>query len=312
MRIKTDYCYWTDSGQTRNCSLRSAGPRLLVLMLIAAHNLHVSCVKEPFDLDFGPDAGDQFTWKGDGTRSEPIYINGPLMWGQAEVAYFKTESDIELFLYDQSGNQIGEIEVAYFDGKTQDNLLDKMCLQYDDYYANIESICDYMLDPNNPAEDYVRGFVRSTDSALRSVVYKIELLYEWNDLSFSKSSLGVYFDDLLTQVLTGPDTKYVNLANNVYVRNLTRSKDLEVVNNRIGGDFKADFGFVVTWYKIMDDDAETMFFSNVQLVVACDQKNTTDVQDNECYSMAEYDQLNPWEEEMDGFFYFSSYMEPFG
>ena len=167
-------------------------------------------------------------------------MNGPLMWGQAEVAYFKTEMDIELFLYDQSGNQIGEIEVAYFDGETRDNLLDKMCLQYDDYYANIESICDYMLDPNNPAEDYVRGFVRSTDSALRSVVYKIELLYEWNDLSFSKSSLDVYFDDLLTQVLTGPDTKYVNLANNVYVRNLTRSKDLEVVNNRIGGDFKAD------------------------------------------------------------------------
>ena len=58
----------------------------------------------------------------------------------------------------------------------------------------------------------------------------------------------------ITRLLMGlATTKYVNLAGNVFRREITNSSDLDSVDDLINSrhsDFRSDFGYVATWYKV--------------------------------------------------------------
>ena len=64
-------------------------------------------------------------------------------------------------------------------------------------------------------------------------------------------SMGAKFDDDLTQNIMGEDTKYLNLANNIFKREMSEA-DLLVVTGMVGTthEFEATWGFVATWYKV--------------------------------------------------------------
>ena len=65
----------------------------------------------------------------------------------------------------------------------------------------------------------------------------------------TRPEFSVGFDDELTYFLIGPETKYINMAGNVFYRDMI-GDDFVYMNNLIGENVDTDFGFVVTFYMI--------------------------------------------------------------
>ena len=302
MRIKN--AGWADPGLILDFSLGTYKMAVAIILLVAMNGGEVSCVKEPFDLEFGLKAGDNFTAKGDSPTSSRQFLNGSFLWGNKTVDYIQTNSNLEVYLMNAAGVKVGTIDVADFDGDSQDYLYDAMCLQYSASFTGIEDICDYVLYGDS---DYVDGDMDYHDYVIGTHYFYTQVMVkEWDTMKFPMSLVDIYWDDLITEVVMGPDTKYPNLANNIFVRTTLSQRDKEVLSARIGGDFSVDSGFVVTIYKVADYEMFNTFHNNIQFAVACDEKNTTDVRDNECYTMTQYAVMQTLEADFELSFSFSS------
>ena len=90
-------------------------------------------------------------------------------------------------------------------------------------------------------------------------------------------------DDEDSKIRFGMDTtKYVNLAGNMFTREITSIQDLDVINQLISTkipSFHATSGYVVTWYKIGRPDAQSSF-NSFQSITACgDNKDCVVIND---------------------------------
>ena len=269
---------------------------------------------EPFLYGFGPSSGDQYIAKGDDICSEKelsfggscfmlkekrvchmhACVDGTL--NLVDATNFNDNSNLEGDTTDLVGNPklANRIAIAMTDADTEDRLLDYMCRpsQQSYYYSslgyNVENACDFYS--SSDGFDYYYTNLAIPFSHYNPENYR--LVYQWNYyLSYVYwTDVDIQFDDDLTLLLMGvDDTKYPNLAGNVFFRKLDTKANFDTANELIGGDFDAKFGFVVTYYKIQEANIPLTSFNSYQFVLVCDNSETPFTPDDDmCYAIFDY------------------------
>ena len=117
---------------------------------------------------------------------------------------------------------------------------------------------------------------------------------EWN-INRYRNDVNFRSDDEISKFFLGDevDPDFLNLANNVFVRQTTDAADLELIDGFInsrhaGMDFKASMSFVVTWYHVNSQPSYYISgrFNSFQLIMACSEVETTD--DDRCIAIFDY------------------------
>ena len=107
------------------------------------------------------------------------------------------------------------------------------------------------------------------------------------------TDFNVRSDDESSKALFGINsTKYVNLAGNVFKREITSPSDFETINQLISThipDFHATSGYVATWYKVGHRHNASLF-NSFQCIIACSS-------DNGCVIINDYSEIE-WGEAM--------------
>ena len=196
----------------------------------------------------------------------------------------------------------------------EDNLMDYLCV-----YAMRDGVTSlnfqYLADPC-PAEKQthevwnwkrqVRPWnwqIQFLDMNVWTDEETLEAVVEWNK---KQNVIPIDFtsDDEVSHKIFEADTKYVNLANNVFTRESTQPTDLSIINGFLNSDpmfleFNATWSFVVTWYKTFAHEKYSssqapVFLHSFQLMITCGTKppgtNRT------CLAIYDYQELSthPW------------------
>ena len=276
---------------------------------------------EPFMLPFGPKHGDTFSyqqrrnsmhWYGGNSGTscsfpqildEPMAVFGTTFdWlfvclnGQIELRSFDLTSQ---WLKDGSHTVEYEtsVRIHVFETKEQvttaeDNLMDYLCVYaMNDGDASLNF--QYLADPC-PAEkqkhevwdwkrkvgpwDWQRQFL---DMNVWTDEETLEAVVEWNKKQ-NVSPIDFTSDDEVSLNIFGTDTKYVNLANNVFTRESTQPTDLSIINGVLNSDpmfseFDGTWSFVATWYKTFSHEKYSSsqapaFLHSFQMVITCGTK----------------------------------------
>ena len=195
-------------------------------------------------------------------------------------------------LEDETSVRIHAFETKEEVTTAEDNLMDYLCVYaMRDGDANLNF--QYLADPC-PTEkqkheiwDWKRQVrpwqwqMQFLDMNVLSDKETLEAVVEWNK---KQNVIPIDFtsDDEVSQKVFGADTKYVNLANNVFTRESTQPTDLSIINGVLNSDpmfldFNANWNFIITWYKTSSHEKYSSgqapaFLHSFQLVIACGTK----------------------------------------
>ena len=224
---------------------------------------------EPFLLNFGPGANDKFLpakYYGCFHAETP---SKTFMFGEHEVeeVYVCQDGIVSFKSRYVSTYRVLRGSIYYYEAVISP-------LIYDNYDSSV-SFLDYtcLLFDNTVYQD---------ENYFNDVCFRMATRNFYNQEEFD-----VTFDDEESKILFGVNTtKYVNLAGNMFKREITSSQDLDIVNQLINTklpSFHAISGYVVTWYKIgyrsyyyyYDQD-----FNSFQSIIACgDNKDCVVIND---------------------------------
>ena len=294
--------------------------------------------RDLFLLPFGPKSGDTFSnqhretnlhWYGNTDSrscSFPQILNHSIaaMETTFDWLFVCLNGYIELRSFEltstwlQEGTESAEIETSLrihvfeTDSKkttAEDNLLDYLCV-YSQSDGDKSLNFQYLADPC-PSEkqkydiwdwkhhygllNWQRQFL---DMNVRLDKETLEAVAEWNKKQ-NVISLNFRSDDEVSKLLFGADTKFLNLANNVFTRETNEPSDLSVINDYFRSnltvlDFNATWIYVATWYKTSSYQKSHQwkflaFFNSFQLVMTCGTKGTTN--DQACFLIYDYLEL---------------------
>ena len=237
--------------------------------LLTVQNFNNYDDDEPFLLKFGREMNDEIS------VSWNCYFAGtlqrPLTFGSFHVDYFhvcpsgiislknpyESSYSISRGKHKEDTAVIAPLLFSLFYRQSQ--YLDYSCLQYDNrlfeyhiYFSKYDICFNFARHKYNEAIDFD---VKSDDES-------------------SKALFGVN------------STKYVNLAGNVFKREITRASDFETINQLISThipDFEATSGYVATWYKIGHRFKKSSF-NSFQCIIACSS-------DNGCVIINDYSEI---------------------
>ena len=104
-----------------------------------------------------------------------------------------------------------------------------------------------------------------------------EISFNFSEHMYNEAiDFDVKSDDESSKALFGVNsTKYVNLAGNVFKREITRASDFETINQLISThipNFHATSWYVVTWYKVGHRFKKSSF-NSFQCIIACSSHN---------------------------------------
>ena len=217
---------------------------------------------EPFLLKFGPDANDRFLRQITYRCSHAETLSKTFMFGMYEVEEVHVCED-GLVSFKRVHTTAYWLWRGYYDEAVISPLI------YDRYHSSA-------------------NFFDYTCLLLDNTVYQEENYF--NDACFQMATRNSYdpiefdvtIDDEESKNIFGVNTtKYVNLAGNLFKREITSAQDLDIVNQLINTklpSFHATSGYVVTWYKIGYSDGQD--FNSFQSVIACgDNKNCVVIND---------------------------------
>ena len=287
---------------------------LLIMAWLNMSMIRASFKEEPFLFKFGQSEGDTFIEK-----TYPLCSRRGFEFGRCFMIKQKSVCEIhictdgtinldnEIIYMDNTAVELdpaSRISVAMTPTIGADNMLDYMCRPENQIYF-------YSSLGYNPERNclYYNLYLYSSVSGPFGIeIYQIPpppynpenylAVMNWNienDAAIYGSLLTMGLDDKLTLELMGVDqTKYPNLAGNILYRKLISADDFDLANSLIGGDFRGDFGFVVTYYKVQQFGASALsFFNSYQFVFVCDSKRTAaDFTDDTCYSISDYYEIN--------------------
>ncbi|XP_063711398.1 uncharacterized protein LOC134839707 [Symsagittifera roscoffensis] len=257
-------------------------------------------LEEPFVLPFGPRHLDLFMNKGSDQCAHMDNFTYPFQYGSIQVSKVSVCNDAYVDFVSRSRLDKPQdflatdsflVAMALHDHEIEDGLFDYMCLLSNHHYEfqdpevfdyDYEDVCGFYLE----APDFVGDTQWSVDVKLKPGFNPVNDAYlqQWNSQLLQRDQVTLHHDDVITRLLMGlATTKYVNLAGNVFRRGITNSSDLDSVDDLINSrhsDFRSDFGYVATWYKVMDNDMETAFFNSYQLIIVCQLRHTDESQEN--------------------------------
>ena len=243
---------------------------------------------EPFLLRFGPQAGDKYISRGNKCSQPQILERKITVLGKSVSFVLICEDGYLSFTHrEETSNNLlvtgtfssDTVVIApllihrnYYGYETTIEFLDYSCLYSLEFYS-AESYfndgCSQILSRENPTSSFplLSTYGISDDQKLAAVV-------EWNEkiMKTPLHTLDITVDDEISRFLLGENsTKYVNLAGNVLKRETREESDLSVIDAFISqGDpsFRAQFAYVVTWYKIGTTD-DASLFNTFQCIITC-------------------------------------------
>ena len=262
------------------------------------HNL-----EDPFLFPFGPDHEDNFLAKNDDACSWGTFLSYQFYYGQFSRSwlYVCTNGVISFdwpfisFSPSQMDRTSTPLIVPMFsDVHTLDQFFDLRCNYPYNWYI-YEKACFYSL--TNDEETFNITFLTNNyifDETIR------QKTVEWEEKTFNKTIFDVYYDDYLARLVFGKETvKYVNLANNIFYREMGPNDTIlaqELIREKIS-NFTSEWGYVVTWYKVGAFPHRIDAFNSFQGAILCGVVDTV----KRCFVIFDFFQLewgwNPWQGE---------------
>ena len=283
--------------------------KLQTLISVVADLLLVclASMPEPFLLPFGPkQTTDKIKTKAIDSCSEEVPLSRSVKYGGERyeslyvcehgfLSFGKRYTDAQypdLYDFDEVSNAV--IAPYFSDIGLFDNLLDYGCLftnydlSADNFYPQEASCLAYHNDDifkQKLNDDYiVNDFTRQD-------------VIDHSNTELNGVTLEITSDDELSLDLFGKfTTKYPNLANNVFFRESTASADLAIVEQLIqskaeNNRFHPNWLFVATWYKVGALNGRLDAFNSFQAILACDENEPDDEEDDECFVLFDYYEL---------------------
>ena len=248
---------------------------------------------QKFTLDFGPGTGDQFVKKMDSHKFSDTFYIPVFKLGLFDVNQIQFEHQGQLKLT----NDYGDEQWIYLINNgvtTIDLLMDRLCLSFTHYYNtdpaggkhyDTERLCEFWFYSSCDTSTTFRPSIEDEIGNYDTLACAIW----WYQQTFKKYQIDLYIDEEITKKLLGEDTRYPNLAHSLFFRNLTRAADLDLVNARLGGKFKAESGFVATYYKVPNNKyAYYKQYNSIQFILACHGTLDGDAETEQCFAIVQY------------------------
>ena len=195
-----------------------------------------------------------------------------------------------------------------YEATVDDGFVDYLCLfaqDASDYFdLNVQYLADPSECPGTPPTWREINWHQWVTMRGWTDKETLEAVINWNLKDRHKDDVDFTSDDSLAEKIFGKNTtKFVNLANNIFVRESTNESDLAIVTNFIrtnaaNSDFEATWVSVFTWYKVAsrssdnywDQDDFLQWFNSFQLVLACDDTKETE-NGIRCFAIYDYFEL---------------------
>ena len=273
----------------------------VVLLMIGVIKSTNHDLEDPFLFRFGPDQNDTFNLKlDDGCSSEQnlsysfsfgennysslfVCSNGYISFKFPFTSYWPRDFDTVTL----------PLIVALFgDVNTYDNFLDEMC----DTGKDLEFVCRMTTFTNSSDGTNFNLFLNYNEDIINETIRNKTI--EWEQKLFDASIFDMYYDDYISRLVFGKSTtKYVNLANNIFKREMnTSDKKLaqDLVRVKIS-NFTADWGYLATWYKVGPFPGRIDAFNSFQVAITCGFANAN----KRCFVLFDYFELqwgwNAWQ-----------------
>ena len=269
---------------------------VVLLMMVGIKSTNHD-LEDPFLFPFGPDHNDTFNTKRLDYCSSEQNLSYSFSFGEKSYSslfvcmngYISFNSSFNSFRPHHFDIVTVPLIVALFsDVHTYDNFLDEMC---DAKTAFQEQICQLTL--SNLA-DFTLNF--NNDLIIDETIRNKTI--EWEQKLFDASIFDMYYDDYISRLVFGKSTtKYVNLANNIFKREMSQS-DKKIAQDLVRvkiSNFTADWGYVATWYKVGPYPHRIDAFNSFQVAIACGVVNAS----KRCFVLFDYFELqwgwNAWQ-----------------
>ena len=253
-------------------------------------------LEEPFLFPFGPAHNDTFNPKISDHCSSYQNLTYPLKFGN--VTFSPGGLSVCMHGYVILASPIDTVFISpfYLGIDTNDQFFDQMCnYNYNDgfynyYYENgnfennfAEKAC--VLWRANTTVNFTLNF---NENYIYNETIRNKII-EWEEKTFTASTFDLFYDDYISRLVFGKQTtKYVNLANNIFKRELGSSDKIlarELIREKID-NFTTDWGFVATWYKVGRSNRVDAF-NSFQATILCGFVDAV----KRCFVMFDYFQL---------------------
>ena len=264
--------------------------------IIETTNLNL---EEPFYFPFGPDYNDTFNPKVPGACSSEQKFDYSFKFGpNFYSSLFVCNNGIIEF---KTVNVTATIAPFVADVDTRDQFFDRMCFYpyqtYDDKFDIFapswtpfyEAAC---LAANTSAMFSINFY--TNDYIVNEIVRNKTI--DWEQRLFAGSTFHLNYDDYISRLVFGNETtKYVNLANNIFKRQLSLSDKVlceELIRKKVA-NFIAEWGYVATWYKVGTLWYRIDAFNSFQVIIICGSVETV----KRCFTLFDYFELqwNRWQ-----------------
>ena len=238
---------------------------------LTIHDLNSFEADEPYLLKFGSMVEDKF-----------------LPWGEYNAYCSYAESFQKQFKF---GKFNAEVAFICRDGMisfTSSNDDFFYSLQYDNYNQYTTVIAPLMMRHTYEFDNFFFDYtcLLAEDSVYQTETFFDDMCFRIATKNFyiNSNDRGITFDDDKAKALFGSETtKYVNLAGNMFKREINESEDFDKINQLITSkipSFQATVGYVVTWYKIGARGKPATSFNSFQSIMACaDNKDCVVIHD---------------------------------
>ena len=291
---------------------------VLVILHLSSELWAITCnssLDEPFYFKFGPQCTDDtFLSKSLDHCSEET-LSQRFSFGNIErstlfvcvngiIAFDTPVANYSTNYFETSNHAM--IAPFFADVYLVDNFIDYMCVDKTNYevgtdsgnWYEFERICGFYHDEeeislSNEAINFREDYI--PNETIRDLVS----LHE--NKVFHRNETNVTFDDDISRLVFGQrTTKYVNLANNVFKREMSdvdlNNANALIANNLFGISF--DWGYVVTWYKVSAFPGRLDGFNSFQAAIACGV--ASEYSQRRCFSIFDFFELewvyNNWQE----------------
>ena len=161
-------------------------------------------------------------------------------------------------------------------------------LQNDEHNEHITAIAPLIFSNVYNIDNFFFDYtcLLAEDSVYQTETFFYDMCFRIATRNFyiNSNDRGITFDDDKAKALFGSETtKYVNLAGNMFKREINESEDFDKINQLITSkipSFQATVGYVVTWYKIGARGKPATSFNSFQSIMACaDNKDCVVIHD---------------------------------
>ena len=282
---------------------------VLVILHLSSELWAITCNKsldEPFYFKFGPQCTDDTFLSKDVDHCSEETLSRSFSFGNVErstlfvcvngiIAFDTPVANYSTNYFETSNHAM--IAPFFADVYLVDNFIDYMCVDRTNYEVGTDSAHWYEFEPicglfhSQEEKSLYYGAIRFRGHTILNETLRFLVAFH-EDTIFQPNITNVHFDDYISRLVFGQrTTKYVNLANNVFKREMSdadlHNANALIANNLFGISF--DWGYVVTWYKVLAFPGNLDGFNSFQAAIACGV--VSEISQRRCFSIFDFFEL---------------------